>query len=480
MAKFRNYYVWLAFGLIALGVIIFSLNTLTTKPRLWYDEGLNIEVSRNISYFGKIEVQTSPGNFSGSAVRMFQATGYAVTVPLAAFFKIFGFGPEEARVYMLLWMTAALFAVFYLVKKLAGAEEAFASLLLISTFPPFYDNGRTVIGEVPGFLFLIVGAYFLIRGKYIRGGLFLGLSIATKASTYIAILPAVAVYFFLAENLRPRKFFHLCVGIIPPMILEVFFVLAHPFSVKSWTDVVSLFVNPYKGSVGLFTYFWRNIISLPKTTTIIYFLVLFAVVATSHIFSVKRRVSEESLKKIFIFSAAYIFFAFIYYLKSPGWLRYLIAAELLVLILFTVYLKQLIVITGSKKRIYYIVLLALVIFQGWYLATHAKIYYSNSEEEVLSVIEGNFPGKSVGVINIPQIASFIAPAEKYQTLKMVGVEQVGENPLLYDPPPDVLVFRTDERRLTELLKEGERILNERYSDFMTIGRYSIYKKRGGF
>ena len=87
----RKHSACLALFLILYCAVFFSLPALVTKPRLWADEAKTIELAKNFLKFGKLDIETAPGEFSGYQ-HLLQSTGYPLTVPLAGFFKIFGFG----------------------------------------------------------------------------------------------------------------------------------------------------------------------------------------------------------------------------------------------------------------------------------------------------------------------------------------------------------------------------------------------------
>jgi len=156
MDFFKKHIFGLLLALIILGVVIFSVSTLTTKPRLWTDEGLNLELARNFLLYGKLDITVAPGVFSGVSF-LLQPTGYPLTVPLAGFFKIFGFGLVQARLAMLGLMAFMLWLVYRFCRRLFGEEAALISMALIATFGPFYGNGRCTTGEIAGFIFLILG-----------------------------------------------------------------------------------------------------------------------------------------------------------------------------------------------------------------------------------------------------------------------------------------------------------------------------------
>src|SRR3989344_8136767 len=129
MPSFRlNNAIWPLLAIL-LAVII-SIPALTTKPHLWADEAKSIELARNFLDYGKLEIQTAPGEFTGFP-QILQSTGYPVTVPLAFVFKFFGIGLMQARIYMLFWMALFLIASFVFLRKLFGDWEAVSALFLI-------------------------------------------------------------------------------------------------------------------------------------------------------------------------------------------------------------------------------------------------------------------------------------------------------------------------------------------------------------
>src|SRR3989338_336350 len=189
-----RYFMWR--WLLALGflfMLIFSVRTLTTAPRLWIDEAKNIEIAQSFNTEGKFDMQVAPGQFT-NVPYLIQSTGYPVTGSLAVFFRIFGFGLVQARVFMLLWMIATVLVLYRFLKHLFGERAAVLAVLLVVTFASFYDNGRAMMGEIPGFFFLISGLYFwFCRESLPKAGLLLALAVVTTPSVYLLIIPALVL-----------------------------------------------------------------------------------------------------------------------------------------------------------------------------------------------------------------------------------------------------------------------------------------------
>ena len=466
----KNYFYEIIFYALLIWVAGYSLANLTTKPRLWYDEGVNIEIAGNLARFGMLDMQIAPGVFSELAYT-FQATGYPVTVPLAAFFKLFGFGATQARLYMLLWILAALMSIFFVLKRLMGEKDALCVLSLIATFASFFDNGRAVIGEIPGFVFVVWALYFwLLKTSYGWSGFFLGLAVATKPSVYITVFPAIVLALIILRDRWFTRSTKIALGALAPMLIRIILAMPDPFSLSSWLFVFRLFDNPFGTNVSVWTYAVQNILSLPRTVSLVYFSLFMILTLFAWFLLRQKKESSEVYRKFFIFSMLYILFAFLYYLKSPGWIRYLIGVELFIFILFVPALKKVInYFLPNRILIFYVVICLLVTIQLVHLFTGAKLYSSRAEEEMAIFINQEMPDKTVGIVNIPQIGALIESSRKFQMWKMVGVPQLGEDILLYRPRLDILIVANG-----AVGRTFQNYPQNPYYLLKTIGRYDIY------
>ena len=91
-------------------------------------------------------------------------------------------------------------------KILLGRSSALLSLLLLITFSGFVNTGKPMMGEVPGFFFLMLGLLLWMKQKPAwTVGLCFGLAIVTKMS-YGLILPALVatLTYQLLRRLNPK------------------------------------------------------------------------------------------------------------------------------------------------------------------------------------------------------------------------------------------------------------------------------------
>lgn len=474
----HKYHFLLATAL--LFVVFVSLATLTTKPRLWADEAKSIELALNFQRFGVLDIQTAPNEFSGISY-LLQSTGYPVTVPLAGIFALFGFSMAVSRIYMLLWMIAALCGIFFFLKRVFGIREALFSVVLIATFASFHDNGRTVVGEIPGFLFMLLGLWLTLRisdfkhlsfevGPPFLAGIFFGLAVVTKPSVYMAILPAITVALCFRGKTARHWFFEMCmicIGTLIPAILWFAIIVGTPTNGSFWNGLLSFWRNPFNaGSIeGNIIY---NIKSIIFSTTLLYFGAFFIMLLAT----TKQFWYNEKQRIFFVFLVLYSALAFIYYLRSPGWLRYIIAAELLILMAVP-YSIDAVMKLPHLRNIWHgasIALSVLIIVQTIHFFTSAQIYTSDSALRAGEYVNREFPHESVGVLDAITLGIFIDPSQKYQAITMVGLPQMGTNPLLEKNLPNIVISVPD----NHFLNEAASVIKQHYVFKNSTGDYSIY------
>lgn len=460
--------------LLAIGWLLFySFFYLTTKPRLWTDEGINIELARNFSLTGHLDVSVQPGVLSGYQY-LLQATGYPITVPLAAFFKIFGFGLVQARVYMIIWLLIFCLTAWWLARRLFGSACAAIVLALLVTFAPFYGNGRCVIGDIPGAVFLLAAIYFLFyRHRFWLGGGWLGLAVVCKPSLYVmAALAAVVVLFFDGPG-RFKKICQTFFGALPAGFLWLTFNLPDFLAADKWSALIKYYKNPF-GDVSP----WSNIksnLALWHYPTIFYFLFLLAALT---LVAVLKKNFYQKHQKLWRFILLYGLLSLFYFLKSPGWLRYLIAAQLLVIIAFV---PSLAIINDRLRRLssrlgrvnwFYLLAIGLILFQLTHLLFWAKLFYSDQYSLLNKFIDRQSSNQTIGVINSPAIASLIDPARKFQVVEMLGLPVLGRNPLLLaeNRLPDFIVASCDELLLLERLDK----IQEYYQLVNQESKFCVY------
>lgn len=466
---------------ILIAVVFFSLIRLTSWPNVWFDEGLDIEIAHNFLLFGKLDISTAPNVFSGLPY-VVGTNGYSLTIPLAGIFYVFGFGLMQARIFMLFWLVAALVSIYFIVKSVFGADKALLSVALTATFSSFYCYGLTVFGEVPGFVFLIWGLFFLARlnkPNLFLTGLFFALAAVTKPSLYLLLFPSFLLFLLIKERKGFfKKIFNFTIGVIPPLILWIVLAFPNPISLNTWKGVLLFYRYPFGADFSIAENVIKNIRLVFTHSTLIYFLLITMVIIFWHL---KGNKTDFIKRKWGAFFFVYAAFAFLYFLKSPGWLRYLLGFELMVFIVFPSALEILSQKIFKKERVKKLVFtltvfffLAIQFFQLFYFRSD---FYSPYPADAASFVNENLAKNDnykAGFLNLPEVAGLVHPLKKFHITKVGGpFPAFGKNPLSFAKKslPQFIVL------------EGESIYAENYKNILEanyflleeIGKYHIYE-----
>lgn len=188
---------------LIFGILFLSAYNQPYYPATWFDEGLVLQGAINLVENGRYAMLSSEG------YRMLDqpltANGPGIVLPITAVFSIFGVGLSQARALMVIYFVLAAIMFHIIAKKLCGELPALISTLALLAIPEegFIFYGRQALGNVPAFLYFLIGCYFLIRlvdeghiSLACLTGLFWGLTLITK-SQYWIILPVFSLVFLL-------------------------------------------------------------------------------------------------------------------------------------------------------------------------------------------------------------------------------------------------------------------------------------------
>ncbi len=193
--------VWQSIAtVIAVVVVLFlALYNLTDYPLTWFDEGSHLHVPKALVRFGVYADYSSEGfRYYGPTV----GVGPTVMLPIAAAFKLFGIGLLQARLVMVLYLLAAIYAFYRLARVLGDRRLAWGAvaLLVTSRGVRLIEYGRQVLGEVPGLFFMVAGLALWLaawekasRQRLVLVGLLLGLAMMTKNQYLLVLAPALGL-----------------------------------------------------------------------------------------------------------------------------------------------------------------------------------------------------------------------------------------------------------------------------------------------
>ena len=474
----------LALGGALLVLVCFAVwhptGDVVSSPSYWVDEAVSVEKARNFITYGELDVAVAPGVLSGKPYAT-AAAGPLLTLPLAGFFSLFGIGIMQTRVYMLLWLIVLLCVSYFLVRKISGRGTALCAVLLMATFSPFYANGKTATGDVPGFVALLLGlSYLYVRKWYMFSGMLLGIATITKPSLYIPLV-AVAVFEIVCSEheKRIRKALTVAGGAVLILVPWLVSLPSYPFSLTSWNEVYVFFQNPFPaGAANVFG------IDALLHSTVLQYLVL-VVAALFGVWHTRGR--DEAWVRCMRFCFLYALAAFVLYLRSPGWLRYLLGGTLLLFLVFPQILQT---ILHQRAWRYHVPLWGATAILIMLIGAQAIHFFFFSWRTASDVTMRNAillqqlvrPDETIGFINAPTIASLFDSRRKYQVVRISGNTVLGESPLAVysDMLPDYVFMphsRFGDESMRDFVDPYTNVLKERYIDYTPLdARFFLYKK----
>lgn len=314
---------WVVLTALTLWLSIYNLNG---YPRTWYDEGMFLQVPKNLVHYGVYGL-----NHGGKFVPFdpYIGSGPALLLPIAVAFKLLGVGLLQARSLMVVYLLLLLVVVAWLTRDLYGPGAAWLAVLFVisSPFALAFEGtlwlGRQVMGEMPTLVYLLVGIKLWMeaerRGQPVLlmlSGLSLGLGMLTRLHYLLPLLVSFSVLFIRGWQRtgrwwQPRY--------LVPMVLVSACVLA-------WEGYKLYVLGP-----ATFREHWR-LAGVVSSVTVFAFSVasmlakvkvfgpqLTAVVLTLFLFLRQRQKltdGERLLSLLMVFSLGWYFFA------SIGWPRY--------------------------------------------------------------------------------------------------------------------------------------------------------------
>lgn len=433
-------------------------------------------MAQNFARHGVLDIELAPDIWGGRPY-LLQATGYPVLLPLAGAFKLLGSSFTVARVYMVIWLFAAVLLSFWFIRKFFNEKLAAGAVLLLTGFPTVYGVGRTVLGEVPGFALTLLGLYlFLEKKNSIAAGAMFGLAAVAKPSVFLLLIPTLIVLFFMRRGISFTDLSLIAIGMFPPAFFSFLFIRTNPLDPMLWTDVLNFYRNPFFGSDPALN-MASNLSHFFEATTLIYFSFLWLLLLAGSFLVRQPRISF-----LYRFVLIYSLFAFVYYLRSPGYLRYIFPAELFILMLSPYAL--LLLFEAFKNRIALLpkvsaevaALLFVALLSGVHfihLFTGADISSGDSAIKTAQYLDEEYAEKSVAVLGDISVYTLLQNPKRSVVIEAIGSSVLGSNPLLSLSLPEVVVAPPGSR----FFKEGAEIIEGQYIPAEPAYGFEIYELR---
>lgn len=406
----------------------FATLHLKESPPVWYDEGFYVQSAANLASYGQTGLRVSPDTIEPSSKLI--TVGYPLIYPLAGWLKAFGVSIFSARSLMVLFILGFLVASYMLVKHLFNRELALGALALLATLPTLYGNGKSVLGEVPGLLYLVLSLlsfHIALSGMarkqfwFLLAGLLAGLCVATKP-TFLLLLPALAVGVFIAwcrSAVSVKEILIIMAAGIVPLLLW----LALQFQAgDSLVSILSYYANPYQLS-DLSAVILENIRRLFTGIGPLYLLGVMGVWACSLWIRLRRR---ETIPIAEIIVLVFSLLSIGSYLRTAGWFRYLFEAQMLSLLFLP---NALLIVAQSMvrfidpKKVVAVGIIGIVLL-GAYQVRFSSFVAESYDRDKTAFLESYFAAvpstTSFFVYNVPEAAIFIRGSNYYQYIDAAG------------------------------------------------------------
>lgn len=425
----------LSFIAICASALFFSVYKLKESPPVWYDEGFYVQAAENLAAGRSGNIQLAPGVVSNIS---HVTVGYPLIYPLAGWFQAFGVSVLSARSLMVLFILWFLLASFFLVKRLFGPELALGALALLATLPTLYGNGKSVLGEVPGLLYLVLSLLFLTIAlssatrKYlwlVLAGLSAGICVVTKP-TFLVLIPAIAFGVSVAWHrgvANAREILLAAIAGSVPVLVWLFLQFQGGDSLSS---ILAFYVNPYQ-IADISHAIFANIAHLFTGVGPLYLVGVMSIWLYASWIRLRRR---EAIPIAEIIALGFSLLIIAAYLRTAGWYRYLFEAQALSLLFFPNALLTVLQATTlrvSAKKVVAAIIAVLTLlgaYQVMFSSFVAESYHRNKTAFLESYFSTVSPTTSFFFYNVPEAVIFIHGTNYYQYIEPAG-GNIGEEQL---------------------------------------------------
>ncbi|MFA5942654.1 MAG: glycosyltransferase family 39 protein [Candidatus Paceibacterota bacterium] len=402
----------------------FATFHLTESPPVWMDEGIFAQAAANLAVYGQTGLRVAPDTIEPSSKLI--TVGYPLLYPLAGWFKLFGISILAARSLMALFILGFLFASYVFVRRLFGPMQALGALAILATLPTLYGNGKSVLGEVPGLLYLVASLVCLYVARtrktrryfwFVLAGLFAGLCVATKP-IFVLFIPAALIGLGIAwkrrEMIGREVGAALGAGLVPILVW-----LAVQFRVSdSAGSVLSFYVNHYQVADWSSTIL-ANLRNLVTGIGPLYLLTVLFIWLVAYGIRLRRQERVPVEEHIVL---AFSIFTLLGYLTTAGWYRYLFGAQALSLLFFP---NALLIVTQTfvpsfKPKKLAIAAIALLTIVGAYQVMFSSFVAESYGRQQTAFWEEYFrtasPSTSFFFYDVPEVVFLAQGATYYQYL----------------------------------------------------------------
>lgn len=391
---------WWPEMLIGAFALFFILRHLGTFPSAWEDDSFYMIIAKNIATG---QGYTLPVYDYLWEHPFFLAVGPTLLWPVALSIKIFGFSVLSARIPMALYLLLTCIMLYRYVYVLAGRSSAQWALALLVSLSAFINTGKPVLGEIPGFLYMLLGLLTLHKADrqsswmwHVLAGMLFGLAIVTKLTYGIVCIGLGMALLLTCTRREWRKakmlFLSSCTTILVLLLFNPVLNIIH----GDFVNEVHQFA--LSGGTGNFLHVLREQPELLLRFPYLYFgalLILGAIGMWQMHASLTR--SEYAI----LISVITLFM--FYFLNNPGWYRHLLPAHLFLLPF---------VPSGAQylcgKRAAAVLLTVFIVLQGIWQLQYRGSTFSDEGERAAVTLEERFRTVKM-VVEPPEIYVRLTP-----------------------------------------------------------------------
>lgn len=401
----------------------FASYKLTESPQTWFDEGIFLQIARNALTQHPYAIRVSPTELVPAGA--VATVGFSVIESIRLSFQVFGIGLLQARIVMVLFILLSTIALYCFAYRAFGFKTALWSTLLFVTHAPVYGNGKNVLGEVPGLFFFFSLIFLLQRLEkkssisiypWIFTGFTAGIFMATKPN-FLLLLPILLGVLWLRRSqyaLTGKQGLSFALSLSIPLMINIY------LQFGSWAAFTQSFSNygmpglQQVTGLSLPSLILRNISWFFIKATPAYVLLTGSIWLTYIWLRLKQKITIPAHELI---ALGFVGMTIAYYVKMPGFFRYLFIAQIITfpyfisasIQLFQSYILPRCTLRIQKKSLVVIGTL-LVIFQVYQLFFSSWVagHYQRTRTHELTKFFTTVPTSThIFVYHAPEIVTFI-------------------------------------------------------------------------
>lgn len=409
--------LYLAFVSLFGALIFFATYRLTESPPVWYDEGIYTQNALNVFLRGASQTQVAPETYESA---WSTSGGFSFIGPISISYALFGPSVLSGRAVMAIFIVLSALGAVALLYRLWGIRAALLGLAMLVTFPVLYGQGKNVIGEVPGLMYLL---FFLCTVAHIEkkkfdvsiavygaAGLLAGLCAVTKP-LYLALPAAAALVLLWRYKAIPWQMSAILAVLLGGLLPLGIHLVLH-LQGASLATIVAHYANPYDiGGSSLVVTIGSNIARFVTEVSPAYCALLVGAWGLTAAWRLYRGIEVSLAERIALVFTILILLA---YVRTVGWYRYFFAANVLAVIFLPGALLQL----GWRKVAYGVVaiLIGIQVYQLFFTSWVSEHYDNTKTAQLENYFAGIPQEKSIAFMNVPELVLFGYKHPYYQYL----------------------------------------------------------------